>query len=54
MGGELVHEMNYHTQPKSAGLNHVLVVLIHLLYCIDLYNVQVLAYRHMILLTQKC
>ena len=54
MGGELVHEIDGHTQSKSVGLNHVLFVLLHLLYCIDLYIVQVLAHIHMILLTWKC
>ena len=53
MDGELVHEMNDHTQPKNVCLNYVLFVLLHFLYCIDLYIVQVLAHRHMILLTQK-
>ena len=51
MGEELVLKMKYHIQPKSVGLSHVLFVLIHWLYCIDLYIVQVLAHRHMILLT---
>ena len=56
VGEELVHEIDYHNQPKSVGLNHVLFPLLHLLYCIDVYryNVQVLAHRHMILLTQIC
>ena len=31
VGGELVYVMNYHIQPKSADLNHVLFVLVHLL-----------------------
>ena len=51
MDGELVLEMNYHTQPNIVGLTLVLFVLLHLLYCSDLYIVQVLARRHMILLT---
>ena len=44
VGGEFAYEMNYHTRPKSIGLYHVLFVLIHWLYCIDLYSVQVLAH----------
>ena len=54
MGEELVHEMNYCTQPKSVGLTHVLFVLLHFLYCIDLYIEQVVGHRHKIFLTKKC
>ena len=40
--GGLVHQIDYHTQPKTAGWNHVLFVLLHLLYCNIL---QVLAHK---------
>ena len=54
MGGELVHEIDFHTQPKSVAVIPVLFVLNYLLCCIDVYIVQVLADRHMTFLTQKC
>ena len=41
VGGEFAYVMNYHTQPKSITC---LFALIHWLYCIDLYSVQVLAH----------
>ena len=46
MGGELVHEIDGHTQSKSVGLNHVLFVLLHLLYCIDLYCASLGSHTH--------
>ena len=53
MDGQLALEIDY-TQSKSVDQSHVLFLLLHLLYCIDLCIVQVLDHRHMILLTQKC
>ena len=49
MGAELIHETDYHGQPKTVGQNRVLFVPLHWLYYIGVYNVQILAHRHMLL-----
>ena len=38
VGGELIHQIDYHTQPKTAAPNYVRFVLIHLKYCTDVYQ----------------
>ena len=46
MDGQLVRDID-HNQPKMCYLTHALFVLIHLLYCIDLYIFEVIDHRRM-------